>query len=424
MTKTIRTLILITLLVLSLAATACTKKVGNYCAVISHDGTTDFLNVGEGIDRDTVFELGSNGKTVAAYTVLAMADEGVLDLDMKIKPYLDKSLVTNDPRIEDITLRELLCHTAGFSPSYELGVDKKIYFDPGTDFCYSGVGYIYMQNVIENVSGLTMQQAASRYVFEPLGMTSSTFESKGTIAPYMKLSSVVLYSMLIFTVAFALIFGVICLCVKIKKIRRYEYKKAYIAASIAAAVINLVFLLFFFVTKVVVFFLVICALTAGLMALLRKKKLFYACVPVVVVVLFAVGFASQSSIKVTGDLIPRKANCAYSLKSTATDMSKFCEELMRIAKDPEDPMYEMFVPAVEIDASNSWGLGIAIETSADQRTTYWHSGINPGFQSLFIIDPDEERYIVVVTNSDDGLAMAQEMARAFLDGQWTWEIKR
>lgn len=102
-------------------------------------------------------------------------------------------MLTDDERIYDITLKQLLCHTAGFSPSFELGVDKKIYSDPGEKFCYSGVGYIYLQNVIENVSGMTIEQAAQYYVFEPLGMNNSTFEHVKTVTPYMKLSSVVIY---------------------------------------------------------------------------------------------------------------------------------------------------------------------------------------------------------------------------------------
>lgn len=111
-------------------------------------------------------------------------------------------MLTDDIRMNDITVRQLLCHTAGFSPSFELGVDKKIYSDPGTEFCYSGVGYIYLQNVIENASGMTMEQAARHYVFDPLGMKNSTFENAKTVTPYMNLSSVVIYALAVFVIIF------------------------------------------------------------------------------------------------------------------------------------------------------------------------------------------------------------------------------
>ena len=191
--------ILLAAVIASLTLCSCgNNDVRNISAAYYDKASVVYDNEGDGSDENTVYELGSCGKTVAAYTALAMADDGILDLDAKVAPYLDKDLFTSDPRMNDITLRQLLCHTAGFSPSYELGTDKNIYSDPGSKFCYSGVGYIYMQSVIENASGMSLDQAASKYVFMPLHMESSTFENTKTITPYMNLSSAVLYSMLMF----------------------------------------------------------------------------------------------------------------------------------------------------------------------------------------------------------------------------------
>jgi hypothetical protein len=87
----------------------------------------------------------------------------------------------------------------------------------------------------------------------------------------------------------------------------------------------------------------------------------------------------------------------------------------------------MFLPAVEIDETDAWGLGIAIEHTKDEeniKTTYWHSGINPGFQSLYVLDPEENKYIVVITNSDNGLDYSKEKAREFLRVNGEWNIRR
>ena len=46
----------------------------------------------------------------------------------------------------------------------------------------------------------------------------------------------------------------------------------------------------------------------------------------------------------------------------------------------------MFNPQIQIDDINSWGLGIAIEDE-NNSVTYWHSGINMGMQSLFVLYP-------------------------------------
>ena len=433
MKKLFRLIICISVIAVILSIAACDTKgtaenkygIKNYSIVYSRNGTSEYQNYGAGTNEQTVFELGSNGKTVAAYVALRMVDEGILDLDTKIYQYLDSKLLTNDPRLKDITLEQLLCHTAGFSPSYELGVDKKIYSDPGDEFRYSGVGYIYLQSVIENASGMTMDQAASKYVFVPLGVKNSTFESERTVTPYMRSGNAVLYSMLVFAVSFVLLLAVISIIGKITKQSFFSFKTGFAVSFIAAGIINSVFLLFFFVSKVFVLFLILYTLMGAVLLITRKKsKLFYIGVSVIMILFFAAGFALPLSVPVTNDLIHKDANCAYSFKSTAEDMALFCDELMTRSKESDGSLNKMFMPAVVIDENNSWGLGIAVESNEEDGTTYWHSGINPGFQSLYVLYPQENKYILVLTNSDNGLDFAIETARAFLGVDGVWQIKR
>ena len=89
----------------------------------------------------------------------------------------------------------------------------------------------------------------------------------------------------------------------------------------------------------------------------------------------------------------------------------------------DDTIKDMFLPAVNIDDKNSWGLGIAIE-SENRGKTYWHSGINPGFQSLYVIYPEDNKYVVSITNSDNGLDFSKEVAKDFLTVDGVWDIKR
>ncbi len=429
MEKAIKVFVIMSMIIAAVSFSACNKQNGydinNYTIVYSENGTVEYQNYGAGTTEKTVYELASNGKTVAAVVALKMVDDGILTLDEKIYPYLDADLLTDDPRLKDITLEELLCHTAGFSPSYELGVDKKIYSDPGTEFRYSGVGYIYLQSVIENAGGMTMEQAATKYVFDPLGMTNSTFERERTVTPYMRLSNAVLYSMLIFVAAFALLLAVFSIIGKLTKHRFYSFKTGFTVSYIAAGMINAVFLLFFFVSKVFVLFLAVFVIVGTVLFLTRKNsKLFYTCAPVFIVLIFALGFALPVSIPVTNDLIAKKANCAYSFKSTAEDMSLFCNDLMVRSEDPDDSLNKIFKTAVVIDETNAWGLGIAIESYENGGETYWHSGINSGFQSLYVLYPKENKYVIVLTNSDYGLDFATGTAKAFLDVDGVWQIKR
>lgn len=56
--------------------------------------------------------------------------------------------------------------------------------------------------------------------------------------------------------------------------------------------------------------------------------------------------------------------------------------------------------------------------------TYWHSGINPGMQSLFVLCPQQNKAVVVLANSDNGLNFADKVAAEFLGINGEWEIFR
>lgn len=402
---------------------ASSYDINEYSIAYYENDRVVFQNYGDGIDENSVFELASNGKVISAYIALKLVDEGKINLDDKIAPFLDSDLLTSDERLNDITLKQLLCHTAGFSPSYELGIDKKIYSDPGKEFCYSGVGYIYLQSVIENVSGMTMEQAAEYYVFEPLGMENSTFEHTRTVTPYMNLSSVVIYIFIIFIIVFTVLLLAVFVLRKITKKQFFSSKISLIVCFAIAVVVNISFLLVL-VSKVVITFGV-CAVFMGVSLVLARNhtKIFYAVIPIEVMLMLVLGFAIPATVPVTNDIVAKEANCAYTLKSSNEDMAAFCSELTNEYYSGDGAVKEMFSAAVNIDDVNSWGLGIAIESDS-KGETYWHSGINPGFQSLIVLYPLQNKYVIILTNSDNGLMFAKEVARDFLEIDGNWDIKR
>lgn len=382
-----------------------------------------FENDGDGVDETSVFELASNGKVIGAYIALKLVDEGKLRLDDSIAPFLDDNFITDDKRIYDITLRQLLCHTAGFSASFELGVDKKLYSNPGEKFRYSGVGYIYLQNVIENVSGMTMEQAANWYVFEPLGMDNSTFEHAKTVTPYMRLSSVVIYAFTVFLIAFMGFLLIAFVIGKVTKFRFFSFRKSVPVCFMLGGIVNTLFVLYVVPKVAVIFWLCFAVMGLFLFLARKKEKIFYAGIPIIMIVVFILGFAAPVSVPVTNDIVVKAPNCAYTLKSTCEDMALFCQELMEQYHARDGAVGELFLAEVDIDSVNSWGAGIAIE-SESQGETYWHTGINPGFQSLFVLYPLQDKYIIVLTNSDDGLLFAKEAAKDFLEVDGRWDIPR
>ncbi len=388
--------------------------------------TTESMNCGTS-SENAVYEVGSNGKMVAAYIMLKLVEEGKLALDSKVYLLLKEELLTDDSRLQDITVRHLLSHTGGFSPSFEFGVDRNIYFEPGTEFMYSGVGYIYLQSVIESVTGLPFEAAARKYVFDPLGMDSSTFESANTITPHMLSGTAVLFALLVFVASFAVLFIIGIVIRLLLRHRNTPLQRIFYIVFAASCVVNIGFLLLYplaVLSKVVAVFAVYAIIAAAILFLSRnKRKLTFVGFFGYTALFIVLGVGLNTPIPVTGDLVPGEANAAYSMKSTGNDMAAFCDALLDDYNDGDSMIKDMFQPEVVIDGQNSWGLGLAIEDTP-QGLTYWHSGINPGFQSLVVLHPASDSYVVVLTNSDHGMAFAKEAAARLLGVDGVWEITR
>jgi CubicO group peptidase (beta-lactamase class C family) len=124
-------------------------------------------------DPETIFEAASLSKPVFAYLVLRLVDRGELDLDRPLAELLEYSRAAGDPRYRRITGRMVLSHGTGF-PNWG-GERLTLAFDPGTAYGYSGEGFVYLQKVVEHVTGRSLEQLARAEVFEPLGMRRSSY---------------------------------------------------------------------------------------------------------------------------------------------------------------------------------------------------------------------------------------------------------
>jgi CubicO group peptidase (beta-lactamase class C family) len=91
-------------------------------------------------------------KTVFAYAVLKLCDQGVLDLDAPLTKYTPEHLL-DDPRLDLITTRRVLCHTTGLPDWRSDKEPMKIGFTPGEKWSYSGEGYSYLQSVVTHLTG-------------------------------------------------------------------------------------------------------------------------------------------------------------------------------------------------------------------------------------------------------------------------------
>lgn len=143
------------------------------------------LGTGAPVTTDTVFEACSLSKTVFACGVLNLCEAGVIDLDTPLDEYLDEPYLPDEPRIALVTARHVLCHTAGF-PNWRPDCwddegwhpDRgklEMHFTPGDHFYYSGEGFMYLQRVVEHITGKSGEEIIQETVLQPLGMDSSTY---------------------------------------------------------------------------------------------------------------------------------------------------------------------------------------------------------------------------------------------------------
>ncbi len=144
------------------------------------------------------FQAASTSKLVTAAIVLHYVEKGLLNLDEDVNNYLKSwNLPENDfIQQQKVTLRLLLTHQAGLPatnfPRQENADDPTLVqvlkgelpamnkpaiveYTPGTKWQYSNLGFVVIQQILEDVTGKPFFQVAQETIFEPLGMKNSTF---------------------------------------------------------------------------------------------------------------------------------------------------------------------------------------------------------------------------------------------------------
>ncbi|HSU87279.1 MAG TPA: serine hydrolase domain-containing protein [Terriglobia bacterium] len=144
----------------------------------------------EKVTPSTIFQAASLSKPVFAYAVLELSRQGRLNLDAPLTDYLPppylheqepwepeavtRKDVLEDPRLQRITARMILTHSAGF-PNWARQAPLTIDFEPGQKWSYSSEGYVYLQRVIEHIVGEPFEDIMRDMVFSPLHMDDSSF---------------------------------------------------------------------------------------------------------------------------------------------------------------------------------------------------------------------------------------------------------
>jgi CubicO group peptidase (beta-lactamase class C family) len=147
---------------------------------------------------ETIFEAGSVSKQFTAAAVLLLARDGKLSVDDPVRKYI--------PELPDIaapiTIRHMLTHTSGLRDWGSLaGIEgwprstrahthahaleivsrqKALNFTPGTRWSYSNTGYNLAVILVARVSGTSFGEFSRTRMFEPLGMTKTSWRDDYT----------------------------------------------------------------------------------------------------------------------------------------------------------------------------------------------------------------------------------------------------
>ncbi|WP_051359782.1 serine hydrolase domain-containing protein [Adhaeribacter aquaticus] len=160
-------------------------------------------------DEDTptqpqnLYRIASVSKPITAIAIFKLKEQGKLSLDSKvfglkgILPIAEYPFT--DQRINNITIRQLLQHTAGWDRAHSpegdpmfnsvhiaqtMGVPapanaetiirymltKRLDFKPGRRHAYSNFGYCILGRVIEKLSGVSYEEYVQTHVLQPIGI--------------------------------------------------------------------------------------------------------------------------------------------------------------------------------------------------------------------------------------------------------------
>lgn len=158
------------------------------------------LEKNQTVDENTIYHWASNTKPFTGIAIMQLRDRGLLKLDDAVTKYLPELEKVHNPygKMSDITIRELMNHSAGFRNStfpYKNGKDwqpfepteysqveamlpfTEILFKPGSKFSYSNLGIVFLGQIIERLTGDDYEVYVDKNILRPLEMYRSYFDA-------------------------------------------------------------------------------------------------------------------------------------------------------------------------------------------------------------------------------------------------------
>jgi uncharacterized protein YbbC (DUF1343 family)/CubicO group peptidase (beta-lactamase class C family) len=135
---------------------------------------------------DTIFDLASLTKVVATTpSVMRMVQYGQVRLDEPVAHYIPDFGMNGK---DTVTVRQLLTHYSGLRPdidlnppwegreaAFRLSHEEKLQSPQGSLFVYSDTNFMVLGELVQRLSGLTLDKYAEVHIFQPLGMKHTRF---------------------------------------------------------------------------------------------------------------------------------------------------------------------------------------------------------------------------------------------------------
>lgn len=154
------------------------------------------------INFDTVFNLASVSKQFTGMAILQLIERGELCASDQMTRYIPEL----QHYANDVTVYQLIHHSSGLIDYNELlwqkarnnslhsnntevldllKNEKHLCFIPGSKFDYSNSNYVLLALIIERITGLTLRNYLKHYIFDVIGMQSTTvFNEEQPIIPH------------------------------------------------------------------------------------------------------------------------------------------------------------------------------------------------------------------------------------------------
>ena len=150
------------------------------------------------LTTESIIEAGSVSKQFTAAAILLLAQQGKLSVDDQVRKHIPELPDYGAP----LTIRHMLNHTSGLRDwgtvaavegwprgsrvhTHEHVLDivtrqRALNFKPGSEYLYSNTGYNLLAIIVQRVSGRSFADFTRTEIFEPLGMTRTSWRDDYT----------------------------------------------------------------------------------------------------------------------------------------------------------------------------------------------------------------------------------------------------